>query len=127
MPESSNSSNDIPSLAMGQQLMHGWWYGNQKDHHELYMQATRAALNLPEKDGNIKATTQTYNGIGWRELLVIGLILVGMGVTGAYVLSGEDKTTTIKETSIEDYEIQFFDGATGEQVSVPHISKLLEE
>lgn len=58
-------------------------------------QLARKSLDLPDVD-DMQVTNTTTTGLGWRELLAMGL-LVGGGAVGGSLLP--QRTTTVPSTS----------------------------
>jgi hypothetical protein len=82
------------------------------------------SLGIPPDRGGISV----HNGFGWRELLVIGLLLLG-GVGGtAYMAQSQiSKPDTPSAASPVDseYEVRFYD-ANGNPIDVPHVTERVE-
>ena len=87
--------------------------------NKLGRQVAHKALDEPmldDPDMGIKAdknSTITNNGIGWKELAIIGAMIAGTGATVAYV--GEDKT------KVEDSPITVAPETPDGEVVVPGI------
>ena len=90
---------------------------DQKLKHEV----VRKALDLaPEDDVNINQT-KTYNGIGWKELLVLlGVTGIGAGGYAAYQQIQETQQTN---TITEKLTFEVVD-ENGNIVPVEHVSKM---
>lgn len=134
--------------------MHGWWHGPRADMHKIHVKAIHAALNLPEDEGVINTNNirsgMDWKGLA---AVVAGMLgMAGLGAYGLSQMGSDTPaaqtapsvTTNIgspttaphpvaaptatesteKTTRIEDYEIRFFDAATGQWVEVPHISRM---
>ncbi len=90
------------------------WEASQRWRQDLFRRATHKALDIPEDDVNIN----TKSGMGWKELLVIGVILLtGMGGVGWLL---KDKTPAPPANmSVSDtaYDVLFFD-AEGNPINV---------
>lgn len=100
-----------------------WWQ------QRLARQAAHKAMDIPPDDGmNIK------NGIGWPELLVIGVLLLGsvglMMLATRHGKRSEPAPIVAPAQSADPadsaYEVRFYD-ASGNVIPVPHISQLRKE
>lgn len=59
------------------------WGRNQSWRDNLSRQAAHKALDIPDTDMQISTTT---TGVGWREMLILALSVLGAGALGAYVM-----------------------------------------
>ncbi len=92
----------------------------QKWRQRLAEKATYKALDIPESDGiGVTVNRNVTRGIGWRELGVVGAIVLG----GAMLLKpgAEVSPTTPSTPADSEYEVRFFD-AEGNPLAIPHRS-----
>lgn len=79
----ANTHIDIASNGeIDQEYHYGEWLRSSRWRDRLAKKATHKALNIPEDDTDIRNTTQHFNGLGWKELIVLGAMMLG----GFYLL-----------------------------------------
>ena len=109
------TSAEPQAANIDKQALYGWWHKAQEWQDKLHRKAAHKALDI-EDDVSVNSTTQTNSGIGWKELAVIGAILLA----GGYGLTQLIQTTTVEATAPVDseYEVRFYD-QDGKIITVP--------
>ena len=115
-------SNDSPS-DVNQQDLHGLYNDEARLEHAVYMDGARKALGLGKSGGKpMDVSSSTQNGMGWRELAVVGAIVVG-SLFAMHQASPDATTqpTPAPQVSVPDteYEVRFFD-ADGNRIPIEH-------
>ena len=72
------------------------WRRNQTWRDDLAKRAAHKALDIPE-DMGVNVTHQTATGIGWKELVALGL-MGAAGAGGAYLLTAKDAPPAASQT-----------------------------
>ena len=85
-----------------------------KKKRSLYLRAVSKALDMPEDD--MQLNTYKTTGIGWRELLVLGgIVLGGAGLYGWIAKSSADAVAPPSPPAVygvpsdSEYEVRFYD------------------
>lgn len=118
--ESSKESSGIDK-----QGLWGWWHDSLQWKDKLQKRAVHKALDIPESEEMQNVGNKI--GMGWKELAVIGAIL--LGGYGSYNYFNSETTTQQPQAATSqgagpvdsEYEVRFYD-AGGNPVQVPHIS-----
>jgi hypothetical protein len=111
----SDSTPDVDKNALW-----GWWRSNAAWREKLDRKMAHKALDIPEGDPvNIK------QGIGWKELAVIGAMILGSGGLMAYLIKPTapvQPPVAMQPTDPADseYEVRFYD-ADGNPIAVPRL------
>lgn len=108
-------SEDTPT-DVDKQTLWGWWYRQAAWRDQLDKRLAHKALDIPEADD--MQNVGNRSGMTWRELAVIGVMVLGAGWIAANHMSATQQTAP--EDS--EYEVRFFD-AEGNPVDVPHVSR----
>lgn len=116
------TSNDSPS-DVNQQDLYSLYNDEARIEHKVYMDGVRKALGLGKSGGKpMEVRSSTRNGMGWKELAVIGAIV--MGSLFAMRMTSPDVTVPVAPApavSVPDteYEVRFFD-IDGNRLSIEH-------
>ena len=114
------------SSGIDKQGIWGWWHDSLKWKDKLEKQALHKALDIPEEN-DMQNVGNRY-GMGWKEMAVVGLMVLGGYGLATYVpdlLSKESTETTTTTTNVVDaqFTVKFFD-KDGNPIDVPHISTM---
>jgi len=109
----------------------GWLFGNYDAHRKwmdrLHRRATYKALDMADDDENVQITSN--RGLTWRELAVIGAMVLGGAALAARTWDAphapQQPTPTAAGPVDSDYEVRFYDAA-GRLIEVPHIDERTE-
>jgi hypothetical protein len=117
--ESSKESSGIDK-----QGLWGWWHEHQKWSDRLHRKAAHKALDI-EDDAMISVQK---SGMGWKELAVVAVGMLGGTVVGANYFAGEPATPAVTQPPAvqspapalpdTEYEVRFYDAA-GNRIDVP--------
>ena len=119
MSSSSTSSVDLPDK--------GYLYGNFQKvldwQCKLFRKASHKALDIPDDDMDLNVR----NGMGWKELAVVGAMVLGAAWGAKYFAVPESPAppaVTVPATPPVDseYEVRFYD-AEGNVIPVPHVNQ----
>lgn len=120
MSESQKNQND-PANPWGWQL----WTNHMNWKDQLHRKASHKALGIPEgEDLQVTNANQSQNGLGWKELAVIGATALGGGALYNNWNWGLGRDNPPAATSPVDseYEVRFYD-ANGNLIEIPNISE----
>lgn len=112
------------SSGVDKQGLFGWWHDAVKRQTRLHERAIHKALDIPEVE-DVQNVGNKF-GMTWKELAVIGAVLLGGYGAHNYfsseVTQSPQAATTQGAAPVDsEYEVRFFD-ADGNPVSVPHVS-----
>ncbi len=117
MSSSSSSSTEVPDK--------GYLYGKFQQvldwQDKLCRKASHKALDIPTDDMDLNVK----NGLGWKELAVVGAMVLGaIGVTNYFTVPQQGPPTPPAAVSPVDseYEVRFYD-ADGNVIPVPHVNQ----
>lgn len=123
MSNSGNSSSEIDKEAL-----YGEYLKGQRWRERLQRRVTHKALD--EADDDMDFRQNIRRGMGWPELLVVGLILVSgiVGTLAVFRAREPIRAPVAPPASQQDvpdseYEIRFYD-AEGNLIEVPHIKEI---
>lgn len=94
------------SSGVDKQGLFGWWHKSIKWQDDLHRRACHRALDMPEDDMNIRT------GLGWKELAVIGAMVLGAGGLGIWGTSTPETPQPQPPATApgdSEYDVRFFD------------------
>jgi len=128
-------SKDTP-VDIDKRALWGWWAKNADNREKLDMKVAHKALDIPE-DNEVNVSTTT--GMSWKELAVIAASMIGGFAVYNNITNPETPeqpiviqqpapqqpqvVQPIQQPIDSEYVIRFFD-AEGNEIEVPHISKM---
>lgn len=137
MPNASDSrasdarvSLDAP-VDVDKRTLYGEWLRNSRWKDKLHERAAAKSLDLPEDDViHAPRTNTTTNGVGWKELAVIGALVLGAGGLGTYLTDRAAKPNQASpppaaSPADSEYDVRFYD-ADGNPIPIQHISQRSE-
>lgn len=113
MPSSNSQSQSYP-------LEH--YDRTMRWHDELSRRFTKRSLDIPDDEMN---NVGNKTGMGWKELAVIGALILGGGALSAHFLGDKAAPPAVVAPVDSEYEVRFFD-ADGNPIKVPHVSEAPE-
>ena len=133
MKTSETMSTQTPSehrkevTGIDDDALYGEWLGKLRWQDALEKKLAHKSLNIPEEMAVNADNRQYTQGMTWKDILALGLLV--LGVYWLYRNTGIDEsitqstTTEVRETTQnKDYEIRFYD-RDGNLINVPHISE----
>jgi len=118
-----STASDTP-VDINKEIQSQLWRRNQAWRDKLYKSVCHQALDTPEIDD--MQNVGNKSGMTWKELAVIGLVLIAGGwVAKDYINVNQQQTTpTSAPASVDsEYEVRFFD-QDGNPINVPNVNEM---